>query len=336
MRYPRLGGCGLEVSALCLGAMGFGAPDRGTHPWTVDGSAAEAIVRRAVELGVTFFDTANTYSAGASEEVLGRALRKYADRDEIVLASKVGLPTGPGPNRRGLSRVVVLRELDASLRRLGVDHLDLYQIHRFDPHTRPIETLTALDDAVRAGKVRYLGASSMPAWRFAGLQHTAAAAGLTPFVGMQSHYNLLYREEEREMIPLCLDSAVGVLPWSPLARGVLTRPWGSADDRSRNDEFQRVLYGPADRPLVDAVAAVAARTGMSMAQVSLVWLAGRPGVTAPIVGATETAHVEQACRALERTLGSADRALLDEAYVPHPVAGIDVLPYQNPADRRTA
>jgi len=306
--------------------MGIGEPGRGTHPWTVGAEEGRRLVRHALEAGINFFDTADTYSDGSSEEILGAALAAYARREDVVVATKVGLPVRSGPNSRGLSRKAVLAAVDRSLRRLGTDYVDIYQVHRFDPHTPVEETVDALAALVRAGKVRYLGASSMPAWQFAKLAYTARAMGAPPFVSMQSHYNALYREEEREMVPLCADLSVGVLPWSPLARGVLTRPWGARDDRARSDDFQRVLYGTADRPMVELVAAVAARHGRSMAEVALAWLAGRPGVVAPIVGATGTAHLDAARAALELTLTADDLAALDGAYPPHATAGIDVLP----------
>lgn len=326
MRYVRLGGSGLEVSELCLGCMGVGEPGRGTHPWTVGAERGRRLIRHALEAGITFFDTANTYSDGSSEEILGAALATYARREEVVIATKVGLPVRRGPNSRGLSRKVVHDEVERSLRRLGTDYIDVYQPHRFDPSTPVEESVETLAGLVRAGKVRYLGASSMPAWQFAKLAYAARALGAPPFVSMQSHYNVLYREEEREMLPLCADLSVGVLPWSPLARGVLTRPWGAADERARGDDFQRVLYGPADRPMVDLVAEIAKDHGRSMAEVALAWIARRPGVVAPIVGVTETAHLDQAVAALELALSPDDLARLDTAYVPHTVAGIEVLP----------
>lgn len=323
----RLGASGLEVSAVCLGCMGFGEPGRGTHPWTLDEPEARTVIQHALESGITFFDTANTYSDGSSEEILGRALADFARRDEVVISTKVGLPTRPGPNGRGLSRKAVLTEVEASLRRLGTDYIDVYQMHRWDPVTPIEETLDVLHGLVVSGKVRYLGASSMPAWQFSKLIHTARASGLSPFVSMQSHYNAAYREEEREMIPLCLDEDVAVLPWSPLARGILARPWGETDTRSAADDFQRVLYGDIDRATVDAVSALAGERGVPMAQIALSWLMGRPGVVAPVIGATETAHVDAALAALRSPLTPDETQRIDETYAVHPIAGTEVLPF---------
>ncbi|SDQ36911.1 aldo/keto reductase [Quadrisphaera sp. DSM 44207] len=324
MEHVRLGGSGLEVSRLCLGCMSYGDPQRGTHPWTLPEEEARPFVRRALELGVTFFDTANVYSAGSSEEILGRALKDFAaSREEVVIATKVHGRMRPGPNGAGLSRAAIMTEIDASLRRLGTDHVDLYQVHRWDPLTPIEETLEALHDVVRAGKARYLGASSMWAWQFSKALHTAELRGWTRFVSMQDHYNLLQREEEREMLPLCADQGVGVLPWSPLARGRLTRDWDERTERSQTDAFGRDLYdtSASDRAIAERVAQVAEQRGVPRAQVALAWVASRPQVTAPIVGATKLHHLEDAVAALSLRLSEEEVTLLEEPYAPHPVAG---------------
>ena len=321
MDYTRLGATGLEVSRICLGCMSFGIPDRGNHSWTLDEDASRPILQRAVELGVTFFDTANVYSDGTSEEIVGRALRDFAERDEVVIATKVHGRMRPGPNGGGLSRKAVLSEIDASLRRLGTDHVDLYQIHRWDPHTPVEETMEALHDVVKAGKARYLGASSMWTWQFAKAQSVAERRGWTPFVSMQDHYNLLYREEEREMLPLCADTGVGVIPWSPLARGRLARGWDEDTERSATDAFGRSLYVESDRTVVERVGEVAGELGVSRAQVALAWLLARPGVTAPIVGATRMSHLEDAVAAVDVRLADEAVARLEEPYAPHAVVG---------------
>src|ERR687897_1228589 len=294
--------------------------------WHLGEDEAEPIVRRAVQAGVTFFDTADTYSDGLTEEITGRLLAKlFGRRDDYVLATKVFFPMGPGPNDRGLSRKHILAAIDASLRRLGTDHVDLYQIHRWDPLTPVEETMEALHDVVRAGKARYLGASSMYAWQFAKAQRVAA----TPFVSMQNHYNLVYREEEREMIPQCLDQGVGVIPWSPLARGVLagtrTRGGERRTTRSKSDAFADTLYShPADFDVVERVAELASERGVPQAQVALAWVMQRPGVVAPIVGATKVEHLDDAIAALELSLSAEELERLEEPYVPHPVSGLDV------------
>ena len=321
MDYVKLGATGLEVSRIVLGCMSFGEPDRGNHPWTLDEETSRPLLRQAVEAGITFFDTANVYSAGSSEEIVGRALKEYGRRDEFVIATKVHGRMHDGPNGAGLSRKAILAAIDASLGRLGTDHVDLYQIHRWDPHTPVEETMEALHDVVRAGKVRYLGASSMWAWQFAKAQATARAHGWTPFVSMQDHYNLLNREEEREMLPLCADQGVGVIPWSPLARGLLTREWGTRTSRSQTDEFGRTLYGDADRAVVDAVGDVAASRGVPRAQVALAWVLRNPVVTGPIVGATRAGHLEDAVAALDLVLTDDEVATLERPYVPHQPAG---------------
>ncbi|MCX5280457.1 MULTISPECIES: aldo/keto reductase [unclassified Streptomyces] len=321
MQYVKLGSTGLDVSRICLGCMSFGLPDRGTHAWTLDEEASRPLIRRALEAGVTFFDTANVYSDGTSEEIVGRALAEYARRDEIVLASKVNGAMHEGPNGRGLSRKAIMTEIDNSLRRLGTDHVDLYQIHRFDHATPVEETMEALHDVVKAGKARYIGASSMYAWEFSKMQYTAALHGWTKFVSMQNHYNLLYREEEREMLPLCADQGVGVLPWSPLARGRLTRGWDTATERSRNDDFGRKLYQEGDREIVDAVARIAADRGVPRARVALAWLLGRSTVTAPIVGATKPSHIDDAVAALDVELTDKESEQLEQPYAPREISG---------------
>ncbi|MGJ5756003.1 aryl-alcohol dehydrogenase-like predicted oxidoreductase [Streptomyces puniciscabiei] len=327
MEYVKLGTSGLEVSRLALGCMSYGVPDRGPHPWTLDEEAARPLVRQALDAGITFFDTANSYSAGTSEEIVGRALGELTRREDVVIATKVyfavenGAARSDRPNRSGLSRKAIMTEIDQSLRRLGTDYVDLYQIHRFDPHTPVEETMEALHDVVRAGKARYIGASSMYAWQFATLQHTAERHGWTKFISMQNHYNLLYREEEREMLPLCADQGVGVIPWSPLARGRLTRDWDATSVRGETDAYGRTLYQPDDKRIVDAVAAIAERRGVPRAQVALAWVASRPGVTAPIVGATKPHHVPDALAALDLRLTDDEIRELEEPYTPRGIAG---------------
>ncbi len=316
----KLGSTGLDVSRICLGCMSYGVPERGGHPWSLDEEAARPFLRRAVEAGINFFDTANVYSDGTSEEIVGRALADFARRDEIVLATKVHGRMRPGPNGAGLSRKAILTEIDHSLRRLGTDYVDLYQIHRFDRSVPIEETLEALHDVVKAGKARYIGASSMWAWQFSKAQYLAKANGWTKFVSMQNHYNLLYREEEREMLPLCADLGVGVIPWSPLARGRLARPWDSTTARSETDEFGRRLYRASDRHVVERVAEVAGERGASQAQVALAWLFAK-GVTAPIVGATRLEHLDDAVAAVSIRLEPSEIARLEEPYEPHPVVG---------------
>jgi 1-deoxyxylulose-5-phosphate synthase len=325
MDFVKLGNSGLDVSRLCLGCMSFGSP--GERPWMVDEQAGREVIRRALELGFNFFDTANAYSRGTSEEILGRALRELTRREEVVIATKVFFPMRPGPNGGGLSRKAILDGIDASLRRLGTDHVDLYQIHRWDDSTPLEETLRALDDIVRAGKVRYLGASSMHAWQFAKALYTADRHGWARFVSMQNHVNLLYREEEREMLPLCAAEGIGVLPWSPLARGRLTRDWRESSLRRDTDAFGRTLYevaADADHRVIDAVSRVAEQRGVSRAQVALAWLLQRPPITAPIVGASRVAHLDDAAAALSLRLSNEEVAALEEPYVPHPVVGIEV------------
>jgi 1-deoxyxylulose-5-phosphate synthase len=321
MEYRRLGTTGLEVSRLVLGCMSFGDPQRGAHPWTLDEEHSRPLIRRALEGGINFFDTANVYSAGSSEEIVGRALRDFGRRDELVIATKVHGRMRQGPNGAGLSRKAIMAEADASLARLSTDYIDLYQIHRWDPATSIEETLEALHDLVKGGKVRYIGASSMAAWQFSKAHYVAKMAGLTPFVSMQNHYNLLNREEEREMLPLCADLGVGVIPWSPLARGRLTRDWDEQTSRSETDEFGRNLYRPGDRVIVDQVARIAAERQVPRAQVALAWVAGQPTVTAPIIGATKPHHIDDALAALDLDLTAEERQQLDSAYEPHQPAG---------------
>jgi aryl-alcohol dehydrogenase (NADP+) len=321
MDYVTLGDTGLQVSRICLGCMSYGEPTRGNQPWSLDRDAAVPFFRQALDAGITFFDTANVYSAGSSEEITGSTLLSMTSRDEVVIATKVNGRMRPGPNGQGLSRKAILSEVDHSLRRLGTDYIDLYQIHRWDYETPIEETLEALHDVVRAGKVRYLGASSMYAWQFAQALYVADLNGWTRFVSMQDYYNLLYREEEREMLPLCADQGVGVIPWSPLARGRLTRPWSASTHRSENDEFGRSLYDDDDRPIVDAVIDVATRRGVTPAQVALAWVLANPIVTSPIVGATKPHHLDDAVAALDLHLDAEETAQLEAAYRPHPVRG---------------
>ena len=323
MDYTNLGGTGLRVSRICLGMMSFG--DKSSREWVLEEAEAEPLVRAAAEGGVNFFDTADAYAKGASEVVTGRLLGKLFNRDDVVVATKVFMPMSD-ENDRGLSRKHIMSSIDASLRRLGMDYVDLYQIHRWDPRTPIEETMAALHDVVRAGKARYIGASSMYAWQFAKAQYTADAHGWTRFVSMQNHYNLLYREEEREMIPQCLDQGVGVIPWSPLARGVLTgsktRDGGKHTTRAGSDPFVDSLYSQAaDFDVVDAVAEVAAERGVPQAQIALAWLLHRPGVTAPIVGATKIGHVEDALAAVKLELTEDEIRRLEDPYIPHPVLG---------------
>jgi 1-deoxyxylulose-5-phosphate synthase len=321
MRYTKLGRTGLDVSVLTLGCMSWGDPARGGHPWVLDEGAARDIIRDALEAGINFFDTANEYSGGSSEEFTGRALADLARREDVVLATKVFHRMRPGPNGMGLSRKAIMHEIDASLTRLGTDYVDLYQIHRWDPTTPVEETMEALHDVVKAGKARYVGASSMYAWQFAKAQHAADRNGWTRFVSMQNHYNLLYREEEREMLPQCQDMGVGVIPWSPLARGRLTRDWDSETARAETDEFGGSLYRDEDRAVVERVAAVAAGRGVPRAQVALAWLLAQPAVTSPIVGVTKRAHLDDAVAAVDLELSTDELADLGAGYVPHAVAG---------------
>ena len=321
MRYTKLGSTGLDVSALTLGCMSWGDASRGGHPWALDEDAGRAIIKDALEAGINFFDTANVYSAGSSEEFTGRALKDFAAREDVVLATKVHGRMRPGPNGAGLSRKAIMHEIDASLTRLGTEYVDLYQIHRWDDTTPIEETMEALHDVVQAGKARYIGASSMYAWQFSKAQHVADLGGWTRFVSMQNHYNLLYREEEREMLPLCQDQGVGVIPWSPLARGRLTRDWDAGTARSETDAFGGTLYKDEDKAIVETVAAVAARLDVPRAQVALAWLLHQPAVTAPIIGVTKPQHLTDAVAAVDLELGDADLEELGAGYTPHAVAG---------------
>jgi 1-deoxyxylulose-5-phosphate synthase len=321
MEYRKLGSTGLEVSRICLGCMSYGVPERGGHPWSLDEDASRPFIRAALDAGINFFDTANGYSDGTSEEVLGRLLRESVDRDAVVVATKVFAPMGPGRNGRGLSRKAIMYAIDASLRRLGTDYVDLYQIHRWDARTPIAETIEAMHDLVKMGKVRYIGASSMWAWQFAEALATAERHGWTRFATMQNHYNLIYREEEREMMPLCERQGIGVIPWSPLARGRLTRPWDATTERSAADEFGQALYQPEDRAIVDRVLAMAEARGVSPAQIALAWLLARPRVDAPVIGATKLAHLADAVAALDIELSAEECATLEDPYVPHRVAG---------------
>jgi len=321
MDYVNLGATGLKVSQVVLGCMSFGEPDRGPHPWTLGEAESRPLIRQALEAGINFFDTANVYSAGSSEEIVGRAIHDFADRDAVVIATKVHGRMRPDANGGGLSRKTIMTEIDASLARLRTDYVDLYQIHRWDPTTPIEETMEALHDVVKAGKARYLGASSMWAWQFSKANYLAAAAHLTPFVSMQNHYNLLNREEEREMLPLCADLGVGVIPWSPLARGRLTRDWDAQTTRSETDEFGRTLYRDADREIAAAVAEVAELRGVPRAQVALAWVAQNPVVTAPIIGATKPNHISDAVAAVDLDLSAEECERLEGAYEPHEPAG---------------
>jgi aryl-alcohol dehydrogenase-like predicted oxidoreductase len=321
VRFVKLGSTGVDVSALCLGCMSYGEPSRGAHGWSLDEESSRPFIRQALDAGINFFDTANVYSAGSSEEIVGRALVEYARRDEIVLATKVHGRMHDGPNGAGLSRKAIMSEIDNSLRRLGTDYVDLYQIHRWDPTVPIEETLEALHDVVKAGKARYLGASSMWAWQFAQALFVADANGWTRFSTMQNHYNLLYREEEREMLPLCLDQGVGVIPWSPLARGRLTRDWDASTKRSQDDQFGSTLYRDSDKAIVDRVAEVAAARAVPRAQVALAWVSRHAAVDAPIVGATKPEHLTDAIASLDVTLTDDEVARLEAGYTPRENAG---------------
>ena len=326
MQYTRLGRTGLKVSRLCLGCMTYGEPGRGNHEWTLGEEQSRPFIREALEAGINFFDTANVYSDGSSEEIVGRALRDFARRDEVVVATKVNGRMAAHANGGGLSRRAILGEIDNSLRRLGMDHVDLYQIHRLDPETPIEETLEALHDVVKAGKARYIGASSMFAWQFCRALYLAERHNWTRFVSMQNHLNLLYREEEREMLGLCREEGIGIIPWSPLARGKLARPPAAegSTDRARTDAIQRTLYErteQADRRVIDAVGRVAEARHTSRAAVALAWMLGKPGITAPIIGASKAHHLEEALAALTVSLDAEEIMLLEDEYVPHAVAG---------------
>jgi aryl-alcohol dehydrogenase-like predicted oxidoreductase len=324
MDYVKLGRTGMDVSRICLGCMSFGVPERGPHPWTLPEEKSRPFIERALALGINFFDTANVYSDGTSEEIVGRALRDMARREEVVIATKVHGRMRKGPNGAGLSRKAILGEIDASLRRLGTDYVDLYQIHRWDDATPIEETVEALHDVVKAGKARHVGASSMYAWQFAKALHVADRNGWTRFVSMQDYVNLLYREEEREMLPLCRAEGIAVLPWSPLARGRLAREWDEKSARSETDEFGKTLYAQtadADRKVHARLGEVASRRGVPRAQVALAWVLQKDGVTAPIVGATRMQHLDDAVAALSLRLTPEEVSALESAYVPHGVVG---------------
>ena len=329
MEYTRLGKTGLKVSRLCLGCMSFGEPDRGQHPWSLTEADSRPLIRRAIELGINFFDTANMYSDGSSEEITGRALKDFANRDEIVIATKAYFPWRLAPNTMGLSRKALFAAIDDSLTRLGTDYVDLFQIHRFDPATPIAETMEALHDIVKSGKARYIGASSMWAWQFQKMQNTARAHGWTPFVSMQNYVNLLYREEEREMLPLCADQGIAVMPWSPLARGRLTRDWDEKTERSETDRVQGLLYTKAieaDKKVVETVAELAKERGVPRAQIAMAWLLHKPGITSPIIGATKMGHLEDAVAATELKLSADEVKRLEAPYVPHEVVGLEMAP----------
>jgi aryl-alcohol dehydrogenase-like predicted oxidoreductase len=321
MEYTRLGRSGLKVSRIALGCMSFGDPSRGFSSWALDDDAAEPIFRQALDLGITFWDTANAYGFGSSEEIVGRAIARYTRREDVVLATKVFFPMHDGPGGSGLSRRAIMEQVDASLTRLGTDYVDLYQIHRFDPETPVEETMEALHDVVKAGKARYLGASSMWAWQFAKLQHAADLHGWTRFVSMQNQYSLLQREEEREMFGLLADQGVGSIPWSPLAKGRLARPWGEQTDRSENDPVGQRYVGDENPPIVAAVQQVAEARGIPMAQVALAWVLRHPVVTAPIVGPTKEHHLADAVAALDVQLSDEEVATLEAAYTPREPSG---------------
>lgn len=326
MDYVKFGSTGLGVSRICLGCMTFGEPDRGAHSWTMKEDASRPLIKQALDLGINFFDTANAYSDGTSEEIVGRALKDFAKRDDIVLATKVFNRMRPGPNGAGLSRKAIFAEIDASLKRLGTDYVDLYQTHRWDYGTPIEETLEALHDVVKAGKARYIGASSMHAWQFAKALYTSRLNGWTEFVSMQDHLSLLYREEERDMLPLCVDQGVAVIPWSPLARGRLTRDWNETSERQETDEFGKKLYGHAsdsDRLIVERVAEIAKARGIPRAQVALAWVLQQEGITAPIIGASKANHLTDAVAALSVKLTAEEIASLEAPYVPHHVAGFE-------------
>jgi 1-deoxyxylulose-5-phosphate synthase len=324
MEYVKFGKTGLGVSRLCIGCMTYGIPDRGPHPWTLDEEKSRPLIKQAVELGINFFDTANVYSDGTSEEILGRALKEFTRREDVVIATKVNSRMRPGPNGAGLSRKAIFGELDNSLRRLGTDFVDLYQIHRWDPKVPIEETMEALHDVVKAGKARYIGASSMYAWQFSKALYTSRLRGGIEFVSMQNHVNLLNREEEREMLPLCADQGIAVMPWSPLARGRLTRAWNETSSRQETDEFGKKLYTQfpdSDRLIVDQVSAIANARGVPRAQVALAWLLQKTGVTSPIVGASKPDHLKDAVAALSLNLTAEEIASLEKPYVPHSISG---------------
>ncbi|TWD92227.1 aryl-alcohol dehydrogenase-like predicted oxidoreductase [Neobacillus bataviensis] len=329
MEYTKLGNTGLDVSRLCLGCMGFGVKERWVHPWVIDEESSRTVIKKALELGINFFDTANVYSDGTSEEFLGRALKDFSNRDEVVIATKVYFPLGKdlnskGPNSKGLSRKHIMSEIDKSLIRLGTDYVDLYQVHRWDYNTPIEETMEALHDLVKSGKVRYIGASAMYAWQFLKANHVAEKNGWNRFVSMQNHLNLIYREEEREMLPLCKEEKIGVIPYSPLASGRLTRDWSEDTLRSETDETQKSKYGSTehnDRLVVERVAELAEKHGVPRSQIALAWLLQKEPVTAPIIGATKISHLEDSVGALLVKLTTEEVRYLEGPYVPHPVVG---------------
>ena len=326
MNLRKFGATGLDISPLCLGCMTYGVPERGSHPWTLDEEKSRPLIKQALEAGINFFDTANTYSDGTSEEIVGRALKDFGRRDELVIATKVFNRMRPGPNGKGLSRKAIFAEIDNSLRRLATDYIDLYQIHRWDYSVPIEETLEALHDVVKAGKALHIGASSMYAWQFHKALNVSRQHGWTEFVSMQNHVNLLYREEEREMLPLCADQGIAVMPWSPLARGRLTRDWNETTERQDTDRYGDSLYKAtleADRAVIDAVAAVAVSRGVSRAVVALAWVAQKSVITAPIVGASKPQHLTDAVAALSLALTEDEIALLEAPYVPHQTAGFE-------------
>lgn len=321
MEYVKLGRTGLDVSRVLLGCMSYGDSSKGGHQWALPEDESRRFIKKALDMGINFFDTANVYSGGTSEEIVGRALGDFGRRDEIVIATKVYGTMRPGPNGGGLSRKAIMNEIDNSLRRLGTDYIDLYQIHRWDPLTPLEESLEALHDVVKAGKARYIGASTMFAWQFSKALYTSQEHGWTKFATMQNHYNLLYREEEREMLALCQDQGVGVIPWSPLARGRLTRDWDASSNRSENDEFGKGLYQESDKAIVQAVARIAAARDVPRAQVALAWVASRPEVTAPIIGATKEHHLDDAVAALSIQLTDEEIEQLESPYTPRGISG---------------
>lgn len=330
MKYVKLGNTGVEVSKICLGCMSFGTPgtENGVFPWARNFEDAKPIFKKAIELGINYFDTANVYQMGSSEEITGRLIREFGlDRDDIVVATKVDMVMRPGrPNGGGLSRKEIMSEVDKSLKRLQMDYIDLYQIHRADPNTPFEETMEALHDLVKSGKVRYIGASTMYAWQFQKMQNIAEKHGWTKFITMQNQYNLMYREEEREMIPYCQDTKVGIIPWSPLAGGRLTHPWGAVTDRNKVDEVSPAVWGASidqDLPVIANLQKVAEERGVSMAQEALAWMLSKPYVTAPIVGTTDAKHVEEAVAALDIVLDASEVAALEAPYTPHAVADLN-------------
>lgn len=326
MDYVKLGNTGLDVSKLCLGCMSFGVAERWIHQWVLNEEQSRVVIKKALDLGINFFDTANVYSDGTSEEIVGQAIKEYANRDEIVLATKVYNRMHEGPNGAGLSRKAIMSEIDKSLKRLGTDYVDLYQIHRWDYHTPIEETMEALHDVVKAGKARYIGASAMYAWQFQKALYVAEKNGWTRFVSMQNHLNLIYREEEREMLPLCKEEKIGVIPYSPLASGRLTRDWAVSTHRSETDQIQKSKYdktADTDRVVVERVATIAENHGVPRIHIALAWLLQKEPVTAPIIGATRTSHLEDAVGALTITLSPEEIALLEEPYVPHSIVGFN-------------